>query len=483
MKSCCCNGGGLRWLAQLCCNTSCVGTCPTEEESQSCECFEGITFCDEYRIAQGMPAIMNPGLCYWWFHNGCRYRVLGTDNSPCVPFQGTPHNEGTYAGATERLPNDADCSETCGTLCQSGLSFAKNVPWVPGCDCGSAKTVNFDANGAKCCGCECLPLAEACSGDCPNATMVLNLTTWPLGYRPVPTTCTEVVNSCENCNSTGSIPNTITYVNYNHLVGSNYCDDNCPGVDPCDGSGECNNGGVGIACSANASVTISLQGNPSNQYEFGFSVTRSCPEATCDQPPEWIAGGPVAGDAAVPSLGICDCAGEGPCRCCSFVGLLYPGTNAEELARVINETLGSNSDNCVTYTAEGKREAWLENSYACLADKDGTFPSTNSCHDCVFSPSTWIGPFFSDCNKKATWLYKPTYVYQIDCSYGCANYTSYNVNNNRCMCTGSNQGAVSGSWSSGPGGEFKYGAGTCPDFAPLQPLDGSAPCMAIPTVS
>jgi hypothetical protein len=476
----CCCATGQRWLAQKCCDGSCVGTCPDSEEE--CNCYLALTFCDDYRAAQGMPARMEPSLCYWWFHNGCRYIVLGAQDIACLPIADTPHNEGTYAGATER-PLNGTCDDACAELCPTqGLYHVPPAPWDPDCNCGAQKTLSFDSNGALCCGCDCLPLAEACSRICPGPTLFLSLTQWPLGWRPASTACTNVVNSCDSCLSTGNADSDIAYINFNAEVGSNYCDQNCPDVDPCDGTGQCNDGGVGRACTAAGSFSIFLTGNTSEQYEFGFSVTRSCPEGSCNDPPNWFFGAPTAGS---PAVQICDCsAGPGKCVCCGFIVPQNPGTNAEELAKVINQYLGSNSAACVTYQAEGKREAWLGNSYACIPDNNGDFPSTNPCHQCVFEPSTWIGPFYSDCNKKVTFLYKPTYVYGASCDYGCSNYTFFSQNNQRCQCTGSNLGAVGGAWTTLPnGGEvFKYG-GQCPSVGTFVPLPGSAPCLGLPSIS
>jgi hypothetical protein len=484
VRHCCC-AGGVRWLAQKCCDSSCLGTCPDSEES--CECAEGLTFCDAYRAAQGMPSPMDPTMCYWWFHNGCRYRVLGTDSAPCVAVPGTPHNAGNYGGATARLPNDPFCEDTCASVCgTTPLYKADAAPWIPGCGCGTTKTISFDMNGAKCCGCDCdvdAPLLATCSRVCPNTDIVLTLQHWPMGWVYDPAGCSEVTTDCVGCKSTGNPDSIPASINRNDLIGANYCDDNCPDVDPCDPySTPCNNGGVGPRCSANGSITITLQGNTGGTYQFGFSITRSCPEGDCSAAPTWVTGGPVAGSPALPSLAICDCS-VSPCACCAFYADGSPGTNAKKLAQKINQVLGAGSGGCVTYEAVGEEAAWLANSYACIADTDGTFPSTNTCHQCLYDPCSWIGPFFSNCNRTATWLYKNNFVYQVDASYGCANSSSFNVDNDRCQCTGSPIGTVGGTWisASAPAAEFKYG-GQCPQFPPFAAVSAD-PCINIPTIS
>lgn len=477
VRHCCC-AGGVRWLAQLCCDTTCIGTCPDSEDT--CECAPGITFCDAYRAAQGMPSPMDPTMCYWWFHNGCRYRVLGTDSALCVAVPGTPHNEGNYGGATARLPNDPNCEDTCASVCSDPPVYQVDpAAWIPGCGCGVTKTISFDMNGAKCCGCSC---GNGCSSICPNTSINVTLQSWPMGWTYEPAGCTNVSTDCVGCKTTGQPDSVPASINRNDLIGSNYCDDNCPGIDPCDpGSHTCNDGGVGIRCSANGTVTISLQGNTGGAYQFGFSVTRSCPEGDCGDTPTWITGGPIASGAS-PSIAICDCT-VSPCRCCGFYADGNVGTNAYQLARKINQVLGAGSGGCVTYEAIGEEAAWLGNSNACIADTDGTFPSTNPCHQCFFDPCTWIGPFFSNCNRTATWLYKNQFAYQVDAEYGCANFSQFNVGNNRCMCTGSNVGSLGGTWTSAaaPIVEFQYGGG-CPQFPPFDPVTVD-PCINDPTIS
>lgn len=438
-----------------------------------------------------MPGVMDPGKCYWWFHNGCRYRVLGTDNAPCAPFPGTPHNEGRYGGATTRLPNDPFCEESCSQICTgSPIYHVPPAEWKPGCGCGAVKSVTFLMNGAKCCGCDCdteAPLNAACSKTCPSASIELSLRTWPMGWVWESAGCSTVSTDCVSCKPTGAPNDVPGIMNLTSLVGSpNHCDANCPDVDPCDPSNSppCE-GGVGVACSASGSVAISLEGNPNAPFQFGFSITRSCPEGSCSEPPTWFDGGPVAG--GFPAIVLCKCTAPGnPCNCCGFMAPDgTPGTNAYELAKTINSAFGAGSGGCVTYNAVGVKEAWLGNSYACIADEQGNLPSQNPCHECIYEPCVWIGPFLSNCNTTATWLYANVYKYKVDASYGCANRSFFNLNNQRCQCTGSPDSGVGGSWTSDQSiaVEFKYSeGGGCPQFPPLVEVSAS-PCVPLPTIS
>ncbi len=461
MRHCCC-AGGVRWLAEKCCDSSCLGTCPDSEDP--CECAEGLTFCDAYRAAQGMPSPMDPTMCYWWFHNGCRYRVLGTDGAPCVAVPGTPHNAGNYGGATARLPNDPFCEDTCASVCSSNPEF--HVPpaeWIPGCACGATKTIAVETNDAKCCGCSC---TDACSFTCPGGSITLQLNRWPMGWDVQSTACTTASSDCVSCKSTGDPDITPEYLNFNTLIGNNNCSQDNP-VDPCTGGNQ-------VGCSVNGFASISMQGNPNAQFQFGFSVTRSCPQFDCDVAPTWFQGGPIGGYG----FAICEAG-----NCCQFVSPnIGAGANARNLADTINRALGAGSGGCVTYTAQGEPGAWLDNSYACIADTDGTFPSTNPCHECLFEPSTWIGPFMSNCNTTATWLYAPTYTYQVSVQWNCANFRRTNQAG-QCVCSGSDFGGVGGSWQSDPADptEVVYGNG-CPQF-PIFEEVVVAPCLPLPTIN
>lgn len=485
MNNCCCNAGTLLWIAEKCCDTSCVGTCPDSEEE--CNCADGLTFCDSYRQAQGMPAELDPFRCYWWFHNGCRYRIVGGYDLPCAPQPNTPHNTGRYGGSTERQFGDTDCTETCAAICTGNpVYYVPPAVWEPDCSCGDTKSVAFDAGGNPCCGCGC---TNGCSKTCPSASVGLTLNAWPNGWVLNSIGCTEVDSDCRSCKQTGGINVGTATVNLNNYVGGNYCDQNCQDVEPCDpgNSPPCNDGGVGIGCSVSATVSISLQGIlPADlDFKFGFSVERSCPEGDCNATPTWITGGPVAGPAA--ALGICDCPTPGlPCvACCEFWAPDgTPGSNAYELARTINQALGSGSGNCVTYTAVGEKAAWLGQSWACIRDEQGNFPSINACHECIFEPCVWIGPFFSNCNRKATWMYANALQYHVNASYSCGNFSIFNVDNNRCQCTGSQNGGLSGDWQSNPASivEFSYSAdNNCPGFPPFVAIT-AAPCMYTPTI-
>lgn len=473
--SCCCDTG-LVWYASLCQENTCMNQCGTQDDP--CECAAVLTFCDQYREQQGMPGVLDPTKCYFWMFNGCRYLVEGAVVATCDPTPGPTHNVGSYGGFVDRAPNDPFCETAC-----LDMAAMFNVPpdaWEPQCECGETKTVKWDG-GPKCCGCDCEE--NTCAKNCPPMSITMRLQSWPMGWVYDSSGCTQVVTECVSCKPTGQTPDIPTPLFFNDLIGNNYCDSNCPHNSPCDTSGiSCDDGGVGIACSATGQVAFTLQGIPipDMNFVFGFSVERSCDPADGCADTAWIEGGPNAG---LPALCIGDCLGDPGCAPCCFNVDVFPGTSALKLAETINNALGAGSGNCVTYEAEGVQEAWLGGTWACLEDQDGNIPSQNPCHGCLEYPTTWIGPFFSNCSRKATWLYSPTYYYQADASFGCGNFTFFNEDNDRCQCTGSQSGGVGGVFQTqylAPplAAEFKYGP-PCPDFPPFVAIF-SDPCVTVP---
>ena len=475
-----------------------MSKCEGEAEDPFCSCPGPITFCDSYRELMGMPGVLEPDKCYFWQYGGCRYLVAGSQMVACDPTPGPTHNVGTYGGYKDRAPEDNDCGAAC--LDGPDTYFVPCDSWVPACKCGDRKTITFDAGGNKCCGCDCDPDGPVypCSKFLPSATLEFVLQSFPSGWTMQGTTCTAVPQDCVECKFIANNP-PVGLVRFNALVGGNYCDDNCPHSDPCltDPNPFCpGEGGYGISCGVSGTGIIYLDTMPFTPaveatFELGFQITRSCDPLYDVNVSPWVQGGPYVGS---PGLAVSDCFGEPGCEPCEFFARQVPGTSARKFASTINRLLSDGATDCVTYVAWGRQDAWIGGSAACILENPESddpdpmvscLPSQNACHSCVPEPHVWIGPFFTNGGRTASWYFRPQYWWRAQASYGGLNFSRYSSEYQRCRCTGSNSGGIGGDWITqwidppvAPA--FKYG-GDCPGLTPFVPMNPT--CLPNPTIT
>lgn len=405
--ACCCAGGVIDkiWSASRCSETSCQND-PCEECEP--ECPSPVTFCDAYRIALGLPSVLDPAYCYLVALGGCLYNVTGFTEGSCSPVPTLTHNSVSFYGIYPKPP----LPETCLGFCENigGNHVVEFKPFEGGMNCGTRFTVSANWSGAWCNG-DCSE-PNRCVKEIGSVTFEWELDLWPNGAVSLPSACDDRDRNCDNCVETdpsGSNPN--DYI-ANDQIQDNYCNETNPVDDPCDDPSI----DFGPACTIYATLDVQIvTASFPPPATAALTITRSCGDCSIGFG-GWISGSP---DGTLTIEG------------CSFTADLC-GTNVDAFADRINDVLGRPSDECLaTYTA-------VANSCATIGFGQRECPNTN-CDEPMSlagTPYIWSGPFFSNAYCTATYYAQPALAYKLVLSVFGANFTFLD-SDDVCKCTGS----------------------------------------------